>query len=145
MLCRRAQRRRAITTAAATSSPTWTRSFHAATSTTTNDDDFGVKRWQRPWRRDTNDAVVRGGGVRATDGSEMARGGGGGPCHCELGGMVVVVNAHPRLPLMEEDGDGDGDECVRRDDEYFGRLLGGKSIEHDLYVCINNGEACLRT
>ena len=64
---------------------------------------------------------------------------------CELDGMVVVVNPHPRLPLMEEDGDGDGDECVRRDDEYFGRLLGGKSIEHDLYVCINNEEACLRT
>ena len=110
-----------------------------------DDDDFGDKRWRRPRRRDASDAVVRGGGVRASDGSETARGTGRGPCHCELGGMVVVVNAHPRLPLMEEDGDGDGDECVRRDDEYFGRLLGGKSIEHDLYVCVNNGEACLRT
>jgi hypothetical protein len=46
-----------------------------------DDDDFGVKRWQRPWRRDTSDAVVRGGGVRASDGSETARGTGRGLCY----------------------------------------------------------------
>jgi hypothetical protein len=110
-----------------------------------DDDDFGVKRWQRPWRRDTSDAVVRGGGVRASDGSETARGTGRGLCYVNWTGWSWWSILTPGCPLMEEDGDGDGDECVRRDDEYFGRLVGGKSIKHHVTVYINNVEACLRT